>query len=109
MFNTTKKKIPTKCSVPDAGSGTDVFCTYCFPFYVVKNAYKLNEIQKVNAYTEVKSVKYKISMKGLGHLMMREIKKHLNILTFIQMHKILLIIAEIIYSYPNGSSFLLLT
>jgi len=59
----------------------------------------------MNAYTEVMSVKYKISLKGLGHLKMREIEEHLDILTFIQIHKILLIIVEIIYSSPNGSSF----
>jgi hypothetical protein len=60
----------------------------------------------MNAYKEVMSVKYMISLKGLGQVMMREIKKHLDILSFIQIHKIFFIIAEIIYSSPNGSSFL---
>jgi len=60
----------------------------------------------MNAYTEVMSVKYVISLKGLGQVMMREIKIHLDILTFIQIHNIFLIISEIIYSSPNGSSFL---
>jgi len=55
----------------------------------------------MNACTEVMSIKYKISLKGLGHLVMRVIKNHLDILTVIQIYNIFLIIAEIIYSSPK--------
>jgi phosphoribosylformimino-5-aminoimidazole carboxamide ribonucleotide (ProFAR) isomerase len=41
---------------------------------------------------EVMHVKYTISMKVLCQVMIREIKKYLDILTFIQVHKIFLII-----------------